>query len=115
MSYNFPPTSASPLAEIQASCLPEMVWTYEATSEAFMQSRLMYRTFRAWNFANKHGFKLHGVLYQGEQLTPGEIEKFNLWIRSGAAMAASNMDHWEAVRLFERVRGRERAEGALAS
>jgi len=82
-----------------------MVWTYEATSAAFTSSRLMYRVFRAWNFANKHGFKLHDVLYQGEQLTLREIECFNLWIHSGGAMAAANMDHWEAVKLFERIVG----------
>ncbi len=64
----------------------------------------MYRVFRAWNFANKHGFKLHDALYRGEQLSDREIECFNLWIQSGGAMAAANMEHWEAVRIFEGIR-----------
>jgi hypothetical protein len=95
---------AGSLAQIQTSCLPEMVWTYEPTSSAFTSSKLMYRCFRAWNLANKQGFKLHDVLYSGERLTGREIECFNLWIQSGGAMAAANMDHWDAVRLFDKVR-----------
>jgi hypothetical protein len=92
------------LAEVQSSCLPDMVWTYEPTSAAFTESKLMYRTFRAWNFANKHGFKLHSMLYEGTQLSACEIERFNLFIQSGGAMAAANLDHWEAVRLFDKIR-----------
>jgi hypothetical protein len=103
MSYEIPDSKDSLLANKQASCLPEMVWTYEPTSAAFTQSRLMYRTFRAWNFANKHGFKLAGVLDKGKPIPLGELSNLNLWIQGGGAMAAQNLDHWEAVRLFERI------------
>jgi len=92
------------LADVQASCLPELVWTYESTSAAFTKSVLVYRAFRAWNHANKHGFKLRYLRYHGERLTKREVESFNLWIQSGAAMSASIMAHYEATRLFEKIR-----------
>jgi hypothetical protein len=103
MAYNIPDSKDSLLASTQASCLPDMVWTYEPTSAAFTQSRLMYRCFRAWNFANKHGFKLGGVLHEGNHMSVGELARLNLWIQGGGAMAAQNMEHWEAVRLLERI------------
>jgi hypothetical protein len=104
MAYDFPINKDAPLAEIQASCLPEIVWTYEATSEAFTRTVLAYRAFRSWNHAQKHGFKLRNVLYHGERLTRRELDALNLWIQSGGAMAASNMDHYAACRLFDQIR-----------
>ena len=104
VAYNIQTEKSDLLANVQASCLPEMVWTYEATSAAFTRSVLAYRAFRAWNHANKHGFKLHGILVRGEHLDPVEIERFNLWIQGGGAMAAANMDHWAACRLFDKIR-----------
>jgi hypothetical protein len=104
MAYGIQHNDREWLPAAQASRLPEMVWTYETTSAAFTRTVLQYRVFRAWNHANQHGFKLRGILRGGSALTAEEVERFNLWIQSGAAMAASNMDHFAACKLFEKVR-----------
>lgn len=92
------------IAGERASHLPEIAWTYEATSSALTRSVLMYRVFSAWNQANRHGFKLHGVLFRGEPLAPSEVAAFNLWIQSGAARDAQHMKHWDAYKIFDGIR-----------
>ena len=63
----------------------------------------MYRALRAWNFAHKHGFKIHDVMYQGKPLTERQVQLCNLWIQGGGAATAQNLEHWEASKLFERI------------
>jgi hypothetical protein len=67
------------------------------------RSRLMYRALRAWNFGHKHGFKLHDVMYLGRPLTLQQVELCNMWIQGGGAATAQNLEHWEAIRLFEKI------------
>lgn len=83
--------------------LPDVTWTYAATSDAFTRSRLMYRVLRAWAYAARYGFKVRGVMYRGKPLSKRELERVNLWIRAGGAAEAAKMEHWEAVKLFERI------------
>lgn len=102
-----PEISAVPDApmEFQGYCrsMPEVAWNYEATSEAVTESRLMYRVMRAWSFARRHGFRVRGVLYKGTPLNDLQLERLNLWIQGGGAAEAAKMEHWEAVKLFEKI------------
>jgi hypothetical protein len=115
MAYDERHDGFSDLSDFTASGLPEIVWNFEATSETFKKSVLMYRTFQSWKMASKYGFKLHDVLYCGVQLTPREISVFNIWIQSGAAEAASKLVHWDAVRLFERIKASSSEAGAVSA
>ena len=83
--------------------LPQIVWSYQATSRALCSSRLMYRVLREWNLAHRHGLNIREVLYHGERLTDRQVELCNLWTEAGGAAQAQKMEHWEAVRLFERI------------
>jgi hypothetical protein len=83
--------------------MPEIIWSYEVTSDALTRSRLMYRALRAWNLARKQGFKVHDVMYRGRPLTGRQVELCNLWIQGGGAATAQNLEHWEATNLFEGI------------
>jgi len=83
--------------------LPDVTWSYETTSGAFNCSCLMYRVMRAWSFAHRYGFRVHDVMYHGRALNARQIERINLWIQGGGAAEAQKLEHWEAVRLFERI------------
>lgn len=83
--------------------MPEIMWTYEVTSDALTRSRLMYRAFRAWNLARKQGFRVHDVMYRGKPLTERQVDLCNLWVQGGGAATAQNLEHWESITLFERI------------
>ena len=89
--------------ESYALSMPQIAWCYEPTSKTAESSRLMYLVLRRWNRANKIGFKVRNVLYMGRYLDEKELERCNCWIEAGGAANAQKMEHWEAVKLFERV------------
>jgi hypothetical protein len=109
MAYDIHNAKEGSLAHIQASCLPEIAWTYEPTSAALSKSVLTYRAFKAWHQAYKHGFKLNGIMYHGEVLTGAEVDGFNLFVHGGCALPAGNMEHWAASNLFDRIRAGSKA------
>ena len=83
--------------------MPQIAWSYESVSSAATSSRLMYLVLRQWQRAHRLGFKVRNVLYRGRYLSAIELERCNLWLEAGGAAEAQRMEHWDAIKLFERV------------
>jgi len=60
-------------------------------------------SFRDWHRAHLLGFAIDALQFDGQNLTPIELERVNYWIASHGAWRCSALDAHSAVRIFRLV------------
>lgn len=89
------------MADTTPTVMKAVIW--RLTPVAPVKRNRLVSSFRDWHRAHLLGFAIDALQFDGQTLTPIELQRVNDWIAAHGAWRCSALDAHSAVRIFRLV------------